>query len=397
VQQHAQPPRSRRARGTPHAAGHEQPVSQSVQCGRTTMVAVAAPFLFVCCASFVAAEETNDGGWLRPGYHFTRERYHMNDPNGLMWRRDQEDELRYHMFFQSTDPDQKGPHSQWGHTVSPDLVHFKRLPRTPIRGSSGGGVALPPGFVPPPQLAGAKAITINSAPDSPSLSPPTGLHLWYSSDEQLLNWTIFRNASRVQSSNNLTCVICPDLVPSSVSIPATSAITTSGSKHRTRRLAQLSQPAAAAPAAVAAAAAAPQQEGNLSTLSMCSLAQPNAHQTIHGAATSASEVTLLRSRSCFDPRICCIGSSSPSSPDRRWSVASHSSTSTLQIPSRSTTRLKRQCPPRPHGQRLLLRRGTDRPLQQERITAMRHRRSSGSAKAAFLQGSPAARYGRSVR
>ena len=180
------------------------------------MVAVAAPFLFVCCASFVAAEETNDGGWLRPGYHFTRERYHMNDPNGLMWRRDQEDELRYHMFFQSTDPDQKGPHSQWGHTVSPDLVHFKRLPRTPIRGSSGGGVALPPGFVPPPQLAGAKAITINSAPDSPSLSPPTGLHLWYSSDEQLLNWTIFRNASRVQSSNNLTCVICPDLVPSSL-------------------------------------------------------------------------------------------------------------------------------------------------------------------------------------
>ena len=166
------------------------------------LLAGLAPYAAASATSTVT--QTGDD-WLRPGYHFTRQAFHMNDPNGLMWRRDAGRAVQYHMFFQSTDPGQTGPQSQWGHTMSPDLVRFERLPRTPIRGSSGGGVALPPGFVPPPELAGAKAITINSAPMSPSLTPPTGLHLWYSTDEQLLNWTIFTNASSVQSSNNMTC------------------------------------------------------------------------------------------------------------------------------------------------------------------------------------------------
>ena len=83
-----------------------------------------------------------------------------------------------------------------------------------MRGSSGGGVALPAGFKPPPELAGARAIAISSVPMAPSLNPPTGLHLWYSTDEKLLNWTEFRNASSVQSSTNATCVICPEDVPS---------------------------------------------------------------------------------------------------------------------------------------------------------------------------------------
>lgn len=205
--------------------------------------------------------------WLRPSYHFTRLHNHMNDPvrslsalspcthtlgphptshllpaaaaglglpcpswgrgcglpaahsggvaaaqNGLMWRRNAAGELDYHMYFQSHDPGQTGC-SQWGHTVSHDLVHWKRMPRTPIRGSSGGGLALPPSFVPPPALAGAKAITINSAPTSPSLNPAVGLHLWYSTDDALLNWTEYRDPASVQSSTNQTCIICPELVP----------------------------------------------------------------------------------------------------------------------------------------------------------------------------------------
>ena len=151
--------------------------------------------------------------WLRPAYHYTRAAYHMNDPNGLMYTTDPSTgNVTYHMFFQSSDPGQSiGP--IWGHTSSPDLVHWQREKRTGMRGSSGGGVALPKGFVPPPELAGARAIAISSVPMSPSLSPPTGLHLWYSTDEKLLTWTEYRNSSAVQSSTNATCVICPEDVP----------------------------------------------------------------------------------------------------------------------------------------------------------------------------------------
>ena len=73
-----------------------------------------------------------------------------------MWTRDSDGNVTYHMFFQSSDPGQSGA-SDWGHTSSPDLARWKRMPRTPIRGSSGGGVALPPSFTPPPELAGARA------------------------------------------------------------------------------------------------------------------------------------------------------------------------------------------------------------------------------------------------
>lgn len=120
------------------------------------------------------------------------------------------------MYFQSSDPGQSIG-SIWGHTHSPDLVHWDRLPRTGMRGSSGGGVSLPSDFKPPPELSGARAIAISSVPMSPSLNPPTGLHLWYSTDDKLLNWTEYRNESSVQPSTHTTCVICPADVPAEYS------------------------------------------------------------------------------------------------------------------------------------------------------------------------------------
>ena len=42
--------------------------------------------------------------------------------NGLMWRRNESGAVEYHMFFQSGNPGQGHP-SEWGHTVSPDLVN----------------------------------------------------------------------------------------------------------------------------------------------------------------------------------------------------------------------------------------------------------------------------------
>lgn len=139
------------------------------------------------------------------------------DPNGLMWTRDSATgNVTYHMYFQSADPGQSIG-SIWGHAHSPDLVHWDRLPRTGMRGSSGGGVSLPADFEPPTELTGARAIAISSVPMSPSLNPPTGLHLWYSTDEQLLNWTEYRNESSVQPSTNATCVICPADVPAAYS------------------------------------------------------------------------------------------------------------------------------------------------------------------------------------
>ena len=52
-----------------------------------------------------------------------------------------------------------------------------------MRGSSGGGIALPSTFTPPPELAGAKAVIFSSVPMSPALDPPTGLHLSFSTDD----------------------------------------------------------------------------------------------------------------------------------------------------------------------------------------------------------------------
>lgn len=71
----------------------------------------------------------------RPQFHFTPARGWMNDPHGLVHAGGV-----YHCFFQYLPDDvQWGPHIQWGHAVSADLVEWEEMAPalTPLQGEIG--------------------------------------------------------------------------------------------------------------------------------------------------------------------------------------------------------------------------------------------------------------------
>lgn len=61
--------------------------------------------------------------WLKPRYHFTPEKNWMNDPNGLCYV-----DGAYHLFYQHNPNADVWGDIHWGHAVSDDLIHWRRLP-----------------------------------------------------------------------------------------------------------------------------------------------------------------------------------------------------------------------------------------------------------------------------
>eukprot|EP00927_Polykrikos_kofoidii_P071918 TRINITY_DN68106_c0_g1_i1.p1 TRINITY_DN68106_c0_g1~~TRINITY_DN68106_c0_g1_i1.p1 ORF type:complete len:667 (+),score=42.52 TRINITY_DN68106_c0_g1_i1:54-2003(+) len=93
---------------------------------------------------------TLSGEQSRPIYHFTPRRGWMNDPNGMNYRyHPGSGAITNHLFYQANPNDTAAPWSPpwspayWGHAVSTDLVRWKEVHASAIRGASGAILVLP--------------------------------------------------------------------------------------------------------------------------------------------------------------------------------------------------------------------------------------------------------------
>ena len=59
---------------------------------------------------------------LRPQFHFSSKKNWINDPNGMIF-----DGEKFHLFFQHNPRSTEWGNMTWGHSISPDMIHWQQL------------------------------------------------------------------------------------------------------------------------------------------------------------------------------------------------------------------------------------------------------------------------------
>lgn len=71
----------------------------------------------------VDSTHATTGEQYRPAFHFTPKEKWMNDPNGMVYYKEE-----YHLFYQYFPEDNVWGPMHWGHAVSKDMIHWEHLP-----------------------------------------------------------------------------------------------------------------------------------------------------------------------------------------------------------------------------------------------------------------------------